>query len=136
MNISAVFHHFCRSVCAVILPNVTCAGRCICKVMLECSQEFVRNHRQFVDNYPSQELIPSIQDVDIRVIQSHRSTPDYADVSSGMNGGSFHDMSHSYLESSEQKFFIVLSSHRPHEQATYPLDHSSFACPRRSVYES
>ena len=49
---------------------------------------------------------------------------------SGMNGYSFHGMSHSSSEGYAKAFYPMAPSKWLDEQATYPLDDSAFASPK------
>ena len=97
----------------------------------ECFQNIIGHHRQFIDDHPTDVLVPGKDDVDIRVPQ--RALPANTDISACVNCITLHGMGYSVLECDAQELILMLPSERLYEQAPHPMDHTALASPRRPV---
>ena len=92
------------------------------------SEEIIWHHGQLVDDHPSQVLIASEQDVDVRVVQG--ALPSHSDVTSYVQRVPAHCMGNSVLERHAEELILVLPLEGFGEEAGDPFNHLALACSR------
>ena len=89
------------------------------------SEEIIWHHGQLVDDHPSQVLIASEQDVDVRVVQGALSS--YSDVTTCVQRIPAHCMGNSVLERYAEEFILMFPVEGFGEEAGDPFDHLALA---------